>query len=104
MLHDFIIINRDEIVRRCRAKVATRSIPPPTDVEIDHGVPLFLNQLAEALRSLVSPSAGGALKRTMAGSLRAASLMWDASLPSTSPAIPSPRCDQLLTHRRPDMR
>src|SRR5207253_11316306 len=30
---------------------ATRSIPPPTALEIDHGVPLFLNQLVTALRS-----------------------------------------------------
>ena len=37
MLHDFIARNRDEIIIRCRAKVATRSVPPPTDVEIDHG-------------------------------------------------------------------
>ena len=45
MLHEFIAINRDEIIRRCRAKVATRSVPPPTEAEIDHGVPLFLDQL-----------------------------------------------------------
>ena len=51
MLHEFITLNRDEIIRRCRAKVATRSIPPPSDVEINHGVPLFLDQLVEALRS-----------------------------------------------------
>jgi len=31
MLHEFIAVNRDEIIRRCRAKVATRSIPPPTE-------------------------------------------------------------------------
>ena len=39
-----------EIIRRCRAKVATRSVPPPTEAEIDHGVPVFLDQLADALR------------------------------------------------------
>jgi hypothetical protein len=39
MLHEFIAINREEIIRRCRAKVATRSAPPPTIAEIDHGVP-----------------------------------------------------------------
>ena len=50
MLHEFIEINRDEIIRRCRAKVATRSVPPPTEAEIDHGVPLFLDQLVAALR------------------------------------------------------
>ena len=50
MLHHFIAQNRDEIIIRCRAKVATRSVPPPTEVEIDHGVPVFLDQLTDALR------------------------------------------------------
>jgi signal transduction histidine kinase len=50
MLHEFIAVNREEIVKRCRAKVATRSVPPPTHAEIDHGVPVFLDQLVEALR------------------------------------------------------
>jgi hypothetical protein len=50
MLHEFIAMNRDEIIRRCRAKVATRSIPPPTEAEINHGVPVFLDQLVRALR------------------------------------------------------
>ena len=56
MLHEFIAINRDEIIRRCRAKVATRSVPPPTEAEIDHGVPLFLDQLVDALRLGLSSS------------------------------------------------
>jgi signal transduction histidine kinase len=50
LLHDFISLNRDELITRCRAKVATRAVPPPTDQELDHGVPLFLDQLADALR------------------------------------------------------
>jgi signal transduction histidine kinase len=50
MLHEFIALHREEIVRRCRTKVAQRSVPPPTKTEIDHGVPLFLDQLADALR------------------------------------------------------
>ena len=50
MLHEFITTHRTEIIRRCRAKVATRSMPPPTEAEIDHGVPLFLDQLVNALR------------------------------------------------------
>ena len=50
MLHEFIAFNREEIIRRCRAKVATRSVPPPTHTEIDHGVPVFLDQLMDALR------------------------------------------------------
>src|SRR3979409_430024 len=56
MLHEFIEINRGEIIRRCRAKVAVRSVPPPTRAEIDHGVPMFLDQLVEALRLGLSSS------------------------------------------------
>jgi hypothetical protein len=50
MLQEFIAMNREKIIRRCRAKVATRSVPSPTEAELDHGVPVFLNQLADALR------------------------------------------------------
>jgi signal transduction histidine kinase len=49
MLHEFITLNREEIVLRCRAKVAARSVPPPTEAEINHGVPLFLDQLVTTL-------------------------------------------------------
>lgn len=51
MLHEFIAANRAEIIRRCRAKAAVRSVPPSTEVGIDHGVPVFLDQLRDALRS-----------------------------------------------------
>jgi signal transduction histidine kinase len=51
MLHEFVTSNREEIIRRCREKVAKRSIPEPSEAELDHGVPLFLDQLVEALRS-----------------------------------------------------
>ena len=54
-LGDFIDANRDELIRRCRAKVVKRSAPPPTEAEIEHGVPLFLDQLCEELRN--GPSA-----------------------------------------------
>ncbi len=49
MPHEFIAMNREEIIRRCRAKVAKRSVPPPTEAEINHGVPVFLDQLTDAL-------------------------------------------------------
>src|SRR5581483_11957012 len=62
MLHEFIDVHRDEIIRRCRAKVAARSVPPPTEAEIDHGVPLFLEQLSEALR--LGLSSGTEIGRT----------------------------------------
>ena len=51
MLSQFITLNRDEIIRCCRAKGTTRSIPPPSEGEINHGVPLFLDQLVDALHA-----------------------------------------------------
>ena len=62
MLHEFVVLYRAEIIRRCRSKVASRSIPLPTRAEIDHGVPLFLDQLVDALRSGTKSSA--AINRT----------------------------------------
>jgi signal transduction histidine kinase len=56
MLHEFVSLNRDEIIRRCRAKVAERLIPAPTELEINHGVPLFLDQLVTALRHHEAPN------------------------------------------------
>jgi signal transduction histidine kinase len=50
MLHEFLTEHRAEIITRCRAKVAARSVPEPTQAELEHGVPLFLDQLAEILR------------------------------------------------------
>lgn len=50
VLQEFIEVNRQEIIGRCRAKVTARSFPPATVAEIDHGVPMFLDQLVIALR------------------------------------------------------
>ncbi|MEO8348247.1 MAG: HAMP domain-containing sensor histidine kinase [Acidobacteriota bacterium] len=61
MLHQFLTTNRSEIIARTRAKVATRSAPRPTDEELENGIPLFLDQLTEALRiSTVNTEAIGA--------------------------------------------
>jgi signal transduction histidine kinase len=56
LLHEFIAAHREEIIRRCRAKVAARSMPPATEAELTHGVPLFLDQLGDALRLGMSSS------------------------------------------------
>jgi hypothetical protein len=60
-LDRFIGMNRDEIVRRCRAKVSGRSNPPATQAELDRGVPLFLDQLVEELTH--GPTATEAINR-----------------------------------------
>ena len=50
MLHEFITANTPEIIARTRAKVATRTIPVPTDAQLQNGVPVFLMQLVDRLR------------------------------------------------------
>lgn len=50
-LHDFVTEHREDIIRRCRAKVSARSTPLPTEAEINNGVPVFLEQLLDTLRA-----------------------------------------------------
>ena len=50
MLHAFLSANRDELVDRCRLKVAQRRAPKPTDAELEHGIPHFLGQLIKTLQ------------------------------------------------------
>jgi signal transduction histidine kinase len=50
MLDAFVAENREEIIRRCRAKVETRSFPKPTPAELEYGIPQFLDQLVDALQ------------------------------------------------------
>lgn len=59
MLHEFLTANRDEIIRRCRSKVSRRDSPPVAPSELEYGVPLFLEQLVEALRQEDAASAPG---------------------------------------------
>ena len=50
MLYEFIDLHRDDIVARTRDRVRGRPWPSVSSREIEHGVPLFLTQLSEALR------------------------------------------------------
>ena len=50
MLRDFVLANRDEVLARARRRVAQRSAPLATEIELTHGLPAFLDELAEALR------------------------------------------------------
>jgi hypothetical protein len=50
MLHEFLTSNRQLLISRCREKVAQRVEPTESPATIDHGVPLFLQQLVETLR------------------------------------------------------
>lgn len=50
MLHEFLTSNRQLLINVCREKVAKRFEPIEMGATIDHGVPLFLQQLVETLR------------------------------------------------------
>jgi signal transduction histidine kinase len=50
MLHEFLAANRVELIERCRAKVAQRATPKASEDELEHGIPLFLDQLIKTLR------------------------------------------------------
>ena len=50
MLYQMLTTHRQEIIERTRAKVGMRSAPQPTHAELEHGVPLFLDQLVDTLR------------------------------------------------------
>jgi hypothetical protein len=55
MLHEFVTANRDEIIGRCKVKVATRSAPTST-ASSTRGIPVFLDQLVDELRVGLSKS------------------------------------------------
>jgi len=55
MLHEFLAVNRAELIERCALKVAQRPVPKATDAELEHGIPLFLDQLIKTLHMELMP-------------------------------------------------
>ena len=55
MLHEIVTSNRTELIARCRNKAAKRFAPSAIPAPIDHGIPLFLQQLVETLRLEETP-------------------------------------------------
>jgi hypothetical protein len=51
-LESFLSDNRAEIIARTRAKVASRSSPQTSELELEQGVPLFLSQLSATLKDI----------------------------------------------------
>ncbi len=49
MLAEFVAINRDAIIEFARQRVASRMTPKATDLELQNGIPVFVDQLAVAL-------------------------------------------------------
>src|SRR5688500_8110811 len=51
MLYEFVTTYRDAIITRAREKLTARPWPVASPQELENGVPLFLTQLSETLRS-----------------------------------------------------
>ena len=51
MLHEFLTANRLDLLARCQARVAQRHAPSLSSVELQHGIPLFLDQLIKMLQA-----------------------------------------------------
>src|ERR1022692_3082104 len=49
MLHEFLTVNRPELISRCVAKVAKRPKPKGTPQKLEHGIPLFIDQLIKTV-------------------------------------------------------
>ncbi|GGD91255.1 sensor histidine kinase [Caballeronia grimmiae] len=77
MLHTFLANNRDELIARCRTNVAQRPARGASVLQLENGVPLFLEQLINTLRIeqtdraadsvVVSGSPGGNAERSEIG-------------------------------------
>ena len=55
MLRTFLISHRRDVVQKCRVKAAARFAPAESPDVLDHGVPLFIQQLIDALATRPSP-------------------------------------------------
>jgi signal transduction histidine kinase len=60
MLSEFVKNHRDEIIARCRTRVAQRMAPRPTRSELEHGIPLFLSELEHTLACELGQGSGAA--------------------------------------------
>jgi signal transduction histidine kinase len=61
-MHEFLVRNREELIERCKAKVAKRPLRAATAEQLKNGVPLFLDQLIRTLRAEREGETGASLK------------------------------------------
>lgn len=51
MMYRFLTNNRDELIKRCTAKVAKRSDRNATVLQLNNGIPMFIDQLTQTLEA-----------------------------------------------------
>jgi len=61
-MHQFLADNRDELIARCKAKVALRPLRAATQAQLRNGVPLFLDQLRRTLEAEQAGEPGESLR------------------------------------------
>ncbi|MBT9462823.1 HAMP domain-containing sensor histidine kinase [Hydrogenophaga sp.] len=61
-MHQFLSNNRDELIERCKAKVARRPKRAATAAQLANGIPLFLDQLMRTLEAEDSGRTGESLR------------------------------------------
>ncbi|HEX6719959.1 MAG TPA: HAMP domain-containing sensor histidine kinase [Burkholderiaceae bacterium] len=61
-MHAFLSNNRDELIARCKAKVAQRPRRAATAEQLANGVPLFLEQLTKTLEAELQGDVGKSLR------------------------------------------
>jgi signal transduction histidine kinase len=60
-MRSFLLNNRDELIQRCKDKVALRPSRGATHEQLSHGVPMFLDQLTRTLAAEHDGDAAGGL-------------------------------------------
>lgn len=60
-MRGFLLNNRDELIRRCKDKVALRPARDATREQLSHGIPMFLDQLTRTLEAEHEGDAAGGL-------------------------------------------
>src|SRR6187549_3163592 len=50
LLHELLTAHRIELIDRCREKAAKRLAPGTAPIGLEHGVPLFLDQIIKTLQ------------------------------------------------------
>jgi signal transduction histidine kinase len=61
-MHHFLLNNREELIARCKHKVAQRPRRAATAQQLEHGIPLFLDQLIRTLEAEEGGRAGDSLR------------------------------------------
>ena len=90
-MHTFLSNNRDELIRRCKEKVARRPRRAATASQLRNGVPMFLDQLTKTLEA-DEAGEGAASERISGASCGVAPVRSECSKGAPESAAGMPAC------------